>query len=153
LSVPNSILEKPGKLDADEWEVVKRHPHYSHEILRRIPGFGELSEIAASHHEKLDGSGYFRGFDEERLSLPARILAVADIYDALAAKRPYRDSLPLERVLHIMEKDSPRALDADCVTALKESTQTGTGGLLGLESAVRKESHPAADQSAAGRRE
>ncbi len=153
LSVPNSILEKPGKLDSDEWEVVKRHPHYSHEILRRIPGFGELSEIAASHHEKLDGSGYFRGYDEERLSLPARILAVADIYDALAAKRPYRDSLPLERVLHIMEQESPRALDADCVTALKESKRTGTGGLLGLENAVREASQPAADQSAAGRRE
>jgi putative nucleotidyltransferase with HDIG domain len=153
LSVPNSILEKPGKLDADEWAVVKRHPHYSHEILRRVPGFGQLSEVAASHHEKLDGTGYFRGYDEERLSLPARILAVADIYDALAAKRPYRDAMPLERVLNIMEDDSPRALDADCVTALKESKLMDARGLMGLESAVREAVQPAADQSAAGRRE
>jgi putative nucleotidyltransferase with HDIG domain len=119
LSVPNTILEKPGKLDNDEWEVVKKHPYYSAEILKRIPGFQEVTEMAAAHHEKLDGSGYFRKLHAEQLSLSTRILVIADIYDALSAKRPYRDALPLEKVFQIMDKDAPHALDANCLEALK----------------------------------
>ena len=122
LSVSNTILDKPGKLTSDEWAVVRKHPYYSYEILRRIPSFADLSEIAASHHEKLNGTGYFRGATAEHLSLPARILVVADIYDALAAKRPYRDALPLEEVFAIMQKDAPQALDANVFEALKCST-------------------------------
>ncbi len=122
LSVSNAILDKPAKLTDDEWAVVRKHPYYSYEILRRIPSFGDLSEIAASHHEKLNGTGYFRGTTAEHLSLPARILVVADIYDALAAKRPYRDALPLEQVFAIMQKDAPQALDANVFEALKCST-------------------------------
>jgi len=123
LSVPNSILEKPGKLSAEEWEVVRKHPAYSLEILKRIPGFADISEMAASHHEKLDGSGYFRNMEGEQLSLSARILVVSDIFDALSAKRPYRDALPLEEVFRIMERDSPTALDARCFDALKGSSE------------------------------
>lgn len=122
LSVSNAILDKPGKLTSDEWTVVRKHPYYSYEILKRIPSFADLSEIAASHHEKLNGTGYFRGMTAEHLSLPARILVVADIYDALAAKRPYRDALPLEQVFAIMQKDAPEALDANVFEALKCST-------------------------------
>jgi putative nucleotidyltransferase with HDIG domain len=137
LSVPNTILDKPDKLTNEEWTVVRRHPYYSHEILRRIPGFSDLSEIAASHHEKLDGSGYFRNMSAEHLSLPARILVVADIYDALAAKRPYRDALPFETVLGIISKEVPRALDASCFEALKESSDSAreiSADLLNLSS-------------------
>jgi putative nucleotidyltransferase with HDIG domain len=126
LSVSNAILDKPDKLTEAEWEVVRKHPAYSYEILRRIPNFHDLSEIAASHHEKLDGTGYFRGMAADRLSLPARILVVSDIYDALAAKRPYRDALPLEQVLEIMQRDSPRALDGACLEALKCSVSTAS---------------------------
>lgn len=126
LSVSNAILDKPGNLTGDEWSVVKRHPYYTYEILNRIPGFGALSEIAASHHEKLDGSGYFRNLPAERMTIPARILVVADIYDALAAKRPYRDALPLETVLGIMQKDAPHAIDSTCFEALKSSVGAAT---------------------------
>ncbi len=118
LSVPNSILEKPGKLDDNEWKVVRDHPYYTHQILTRIPGFEELSDEAAAHHEKLDGSGYWRGWGADQLSTFSRILAVADIFDALRAKRPYRDSLPLEKVFSIMRADAPRALDLPCLEAL-----------------------------------
>ena len=88
------------------------------EILRRIPGFEALGEEAAAHHEKLDGSGYWRGLVAEQLSTFARILAVADIFDALRAKRPYRDSLPLEKTFSIMRGESPHALDLPCLEAL-----------------------------------
>lgn len=118
LSVSNSILEKPGKLDANEWQAVKAHPYYTLEILKKIPGFERICQDAAAHHEKLDGSGYWRGWGSEQLSRYARILAVADIFDALHARRPYRDGLPLEKVFEILRKDAPHALDLPCVEAL-----------------------------------
>lgn len=121
LGVSNAILEKPAKLDETEWQAMRVHPQHTWSILRGIPGFEEMSEVAGSHHEKLDGSGYFRGASADRISLEARILAVADIYDALAANRPYRDGMPRERVFEILRKDAPRALDADCVEALAQS--------------------------------
>jgi HD-GYP domain-containing protein (c-di-GMP phosphodiesterase class II) len=121
LSVPNAVLEKPGKLDAAEWEIMRLHPYYTWKILSCISGFRELSEVTAAHHEKLDGTGYFRGLRAPQLSLEMRILTVADIFDALSAKRPYRDALPLETVLKIMRKDAPHALDAVCLEALEQS--------------------------------
>jgi putative nucleotidyltransferase with HDIG domain len=136
LSVPNTILEKPGKLTEQEWDVVKKHPYYTLEILRRIPGFRELSDVAAAHHEKLDGSGYFRHWGADQLNTPARILAVADVYDALAAKRPYRDALPLETVFQIMHKDAPRALDAECLEALQTSRNDVSTSLAALSAGV-----------------
>ncbi len=143
LSVPNTILEKPGKLDEAEWHVVRQHPFYSFEILRRIPGFAELSEIAACHHERLDGKGYFRGYDASQLSRPARILAVADVFDALAARRPYRDALPLEKVFAIMDADAGRALDPASLTALKHAT----GGLPQLAAHLAPDSSRIASPS------
>jgi putative nucleotidyltransferase with HDIG domain len=140
LAVSNSILDKPGKLTNEEWAVVRKHPDYSHQVLKRIPGFGDLSEIAASHHEKLDGSGYFRNLDAAHLSLPTRILVVSDIFDALAARRPYRDALPLETVFEIMQKDAPKALDSTCFEALKISTDIGksvTEDLLRLSANIQ----------------
>jgi putative nucleotidyltransferase with HDIG domain len=121
LSVSNMILDKPDRLTTEEWDSVAKHPRYSLEVLRRISAFAELSELAGSHHERLDGSGYFRGLGAPRLSMPARILAVADVYDALAAKRPYRDALPLEKVFDIMGKEAARGLDPQCFEALHAS--------------------------------
>jgi HD-GYP domain-containing protein (c-di-GMP phosphodiesterase class II) len=121
LGVSNAILEKPAKLDDEEWKSMKRHPQDTWRILNSIPHFAELSEVAASHHEKLNGTGYWRGLTAERMPLEARIIAVADIFDALSANRPYRDSLPLEKVFSIMLKDAPHGIDGDCVRALEES--------------------------------
>jgi putative nucleotidyltransferase with HDIG domain len=112
LGVSNRILDKPGKLDAEEWAAVRRHPTWTLEILQRIPAFADLAEVAANHHEKLDGSGYGRGLTGDDLTLPARILVVADIAEALTADRPYRGTLPIEKVLEIMGGDVPHALDA-----------------------------------------
>lgn len=119
LGVSNAILEKTSALNSEEWSTVQKHPYLSFLILKRIPGFRPLSEIVASHHEKLDGSGYFRQLTAAKLSLPARILSVSEIYDALTMNRPYRQALPLEEALETLEKDVPCALDGDCVAALK----------------------------------
>ncbi len=119
LSVPNTILDKPGKLTAQEWETMRLHPYYTQRILERISGFAHLAFLASTHHEKLDGSGYYRNLRGSQLPISSRAMVVADIYDALAAKRPYRDALPTETVLQIMSKEVPHALDADCFDALK----------------------------------
>jgi len=132
LGVPDSILEKPGRLTNDEWVALRKHVFYTYAILKRVPGFGELSEVAGSHHEKLDGSGYFRGLRAEQISLPMRILVVADIYDALSSKRPYRDALPPELAFQIMRKQAPHALDATCIEALVASCGVETSSAAGL---------------------
>ena len=87
-----------------------------------------------SHEEKLNGTGYYRNLTAEHLSTEARILAVADIFDALSAKRPYRDSLPLETVFGILRKDSPHIIDGDCVRALEESGIAGDQTYRDLQS-------------------
>src|SRR5258708_5742676 len=76
LGVPDTILEKPGRLTSEEWVVLRKHVFYTYAILKRVPGFGELSEVAGSHHENLDASAYFRGLSGGPLSLPLRILSV-----------------------------------------------------------------------------
>ena len=113
LSVPNRILDKPGKLDADEWDVVKRHPHFTHEILALVPVFSEFAYDASCHDERIDGRGYHRGVRGESLSVAARIMATADIFDALSAARPYRDALPTDRVLSIVSEERGTQLCPD----------------------------------------
>ena len=121
LRVPNSILDKPGKLDAEEWRVVQEHPRLTREILGRIGPFRELAAIAGAHHEKLDGTGYPDGLVAEQLPLEARIIAVADIYGALTEDRPYRAGMPVEQALALLARDVPEKLDADCYEALTEA--------------------------------
>lgn len=143
LSVSNRILDKPGKLDDEEWQSVREHPRWSYEILRRVPGFARISDLAGSHHEKLDGTGYYRHRDAAQLCLPSRILAVADIYDALVADRPYREGLPVEKVLAIIERDAPRALDGDAVAALRHALcGRGSGALESSSDASHLELSP-----------
>lgn len=117
LAVPNLILDKPDRLTADEFALVRRHPYYTEMILTQIPALGRIAQIAAAHHEKLDGSGYHRGVTAEHLDQEMRILAVADIFDALTATRPYRAALPPERVQAILAHEAGGALDPDCVAA------------------------------------
>jgi HD-GYP domain-containing protein (c-di-GMP phosphodiesterase class II) len=115
LSVPNRILDKPGKLTPKEWEVVKLHPYYTHQILQRVPVFGELAFDASAHHERMDGRGYFRNLSGDMLSTPARILACADQLDALSAERPYRGKLAPEKVLSIMREERGTGLWPEAV--------------------------------------
>jgi putative nucleotidyltransferase with HDIG domain len=126
LSVPNRILDKPGKLEAEEWEVVRRHPHFTYEILSRVPVFSEFAYDASCHHERIDGRGYHRGVPGEALSQTARILAAADIFDALSAARPYRGPMPLDQVLAIISEGRGTQLCPTTVDALLAATAKGT---------------------------
>ena len=94
LSVSNSILEKPGALSDDEWRVMKLHPAYTRMILQTISGFEHLAFVASVHHERLDGSGYPDGLAADELPLTARIVCVADTFQAITEDRPYRAGRP-----------------------------------------------------------
>jgi HD-GYP domain-containing protein (c-di-GMP phosphodiesterase class II) len=118
LAISNRILDKPGPLTDDEYAKVKEHPVVTEQILLRVPGFGEIAPLAGAHHERLDGRGYPRGLTAAELTMPMRVLAVADVYEALTAHRPYRAAWPPERALEIMRDDVPRRLDGDAFAVL-----------------------------------
>lgn len=121
LGVSNSVLDKPGKLDADEWDQVKLHATYTEVILARIGAFAELAKVAGAHHEKLDGTGYPHGLKSSEICLETRIITTADIFDAITATRPYRGPIPVPRTLEMMADNLGTAIDADCFAALKAS--------------------------------
>lgn len=102
LSVPNEILEKPGALTAQEIAVVRQHTYYTYRILEKIDQFETIAKWAAYHHECLDGSGYPFKLDAASIPLGSRIVAVADVFVALTEDRPYRATLPEDRVKSIM---------------------------------------------------
>jgi putative nucleotidyltransferase with HDIG domain len=121
LSVPNSILQKPGPLDDAEFAVIKRHPAHGYELLTELGGFNDtVVHLVLDHHERLDGSGYPRGIEANELSLETRILAVCDVYDALVSPRVYRAAWTPERALELLRSETGTAFDADCGEALVE---------------------------------
>ena len=130
LGVSSLILDKPGALTDAEFQVMRRHPANTREILARTGCFRHLADMASSHHERLDGRGYDRGVASANLPMLARILCAADICDALSASRPYRDGMPTERVLEIMRREVGSAIDPDCFAALESVLQTAPGRTL-----------------------
>jgi len=121
LGVSNAILDKPGKLDADEWEAMKSHAALTETILSRIAAFADLARIAGAHHERLDGKGYPRGLKAHEIVLETRIISTADVFDALTADRPYRKAFPVSKALAIMAEDVGKAFDPDCFAALRRA--------------------------------
>ena len=121
LGVSNQILDKPGRLEASEWERVQEHAFYTESILAPISCFKDVAKASASHHEKLDGTGYPRGLKGDQIPLITRIITTADIFDAISAERPYRAAMPVSKVLDIMEENLHTAIDERCLEALKAS--------------------------------
>jgi HD-GYP domain-containing protein (c-di-GMP phosphodiesterase class II) len=120
LSVPDSILQKPGPLDDDEFDVVKLHPDRGRELLNELGGFDEMvRRLVLDHHERLDGSGYPRGLAGDQIDLATRILAVCDVYDALVSPRVYRAAWSREKALALLRDESHAAFDGRCVAALE----------------------------------
>ena len=117
LGLPNSILDKQGPLNGQEWSAVHRHPVHSREILSRVRAFSEIAVLAGAHHERLDGTGYPFHLTREQVSIEARILTVADVFSALMGSRPYRDDLSPAEVQQQFALMVPHRLDAECVDA------------------------------------
>lgn len=130
VGISDDILLKPGKLDADERKEMERHPVIGGQVLRRseeqMKSLGHSIfqvgiEIAEAHHEKFDGSGYPAGLRGEDIPLSARIIAVADVLDALTSKRPYKDAWSMERALAAIDSDAGKHFDPDVVAALQRA--------------------------------
>lgn len=130
LGVSNRILDKPGRLTEGERSEVMKHPRWTWQILERVSAFEHFAAAAAHHHERMDGAGYPWGLSGERLDFTARVLAIADVYEALTADRPYRDGMPVEKVISIMNPDSGKAFDADLLEVAFELAESGTFALL-----------------------
>jgi HD-GYP domain-containing protein (c-di-GMP phosphodiesterase class II) len=116
VAVENGIWDKPGSLTTSEWERVRLHPYYTERILDRCGPLAPLVEPAASHHERIDGSGYHRSLAGEALSRSARILAAADVFVALTADRPHRPAYAEEEACRVLEAEA--GLDADAVACV-----------------------------------
>ncbi|NVD06999.1 HD-GYP domain-containing protein [Vibrio sp. JPW-9-11-11] len=121
LGVSNTILDKPGKLDDDEWEAVKSHAALTEQILNHLRPFKEMAWMAGAHHEKLDGTGYPKQLSADEIPLSTRIITTADIFDAITAERPYRGAVPVPKTLKIMEENLHTAIDERCFDALKKA--------------------------------
>ncbi|QLF71449.1 HD domain-containing protein [Peteryoungia desertarenae] len=119
LGVSARILNKPTDLDAAEWEEMRSHACHSERILSRISAFSDLAEIGGAHHERLDGTGYPRGLKGDEISFATRIVATADVFDALTADRPYRAAMPHVEALSILKASAGRHHDPVCVAALE----------------------------------
>ncbi|MFC3656941.1 response regulator [Xanthomonas hyacinthi] len=108
IGIPDAILKKPGPLDVDEWQVMQRHPQIGYDILSRssAPLFRLAAEIALYHHEHWDGNGYPAGLAGERIPESARIVALADVFDALTTQRPYKEPWPLAQVMELFQQQA-----------------------------------------------
>jgi HD-GYP domain-containing protein (c-di-GMP phosphodiesterase class II) len=138
LSISNRILDKPGPLTEDERARFREHPLLAEQILGRVASFVELAAVASAHHERLDGSGYPRGLAGDALTMPMRVLAVADVYEALISDRPYRPAYPWYEALELMRPDVPLRLDPRVFAALEELLRKPTvGGASELTSGRR----------------
>ncbi len=120
LGVSNTILDKAGPLGDDERRLMQAHPVHTWEILRRVNVFSGFAKLASLHHEKLDGSGYPWNVPADGLDLQARILVVADIFEAMTADRPYRAGMPIDAALALLERDRGTKLDGRVLDALAQ---------------------------------
>ncbi len=130
IRVPSEILTKPGKLGALEFDLIKTHPIVGHDILCEIDFPWPLHDIVLQHHERIDGSGYPYGLAGEKIMLEARIIAVADVVEAMASSRPYRAALGIEKALDEIKINSAKLYDEDCVNACLQIFNSGEFSFL-----------------------
>jgi len=120
IGIPDSILLKKGKLNDDEWKIMRQHPAYGAEIIgeHSSPLMSMAREIALSHHEKWNGSGYPNGLKGEEIPLPGRIIAVADVFDALTTERPYKKAWSVEDAVNLIDEEAGTHFDPQLVPIL-----------------------------------
>ena len=120
IGIKDAVLQKKGALTKEEYEHIKEHVKITYDILCKTnmnSSFSEIAEIAASHHEKYDGTGYFRGLKGEEIPFGGRILAVSDVFDAITSVRHYRDRMPMSDALDIMIEGKNKHFDGKIIDA------------------------------------
>jgi putative nucleotidyltransferase with HDIG domain len=134
IAIPAEVLAKPGRLSAIEYALIKNHPRIGSELLAPIAFAAPIATIVAQHHERLDGSGYPEGLRGDEILPAARILAVADVVEAMVSHRPYRAALPLAGAIAELQAGSGRLYDAEACRACL--ALLGEGYALSAESSV-----------------
>lgn len=117
VGIPDAILRKPGKLDSDEYALIKKHPDYGWAVLRMLPGFESAALDILHHHESMDGSGYPAGLRNSEIPIVSRIVCVIDAYDAMVSSRPYRKGLPFEEAARRLIASSGTQFDPTVVSS------------------------------------
>ena len=117
LGVPEQILNKPGRLDADEWAVMRKHPQIAMDLLKPLPSFDEIKDWILYHHERIDGKGYY-SIPGPDIPMASRIIAVCDTYSAITMKRSYKNPKTHEEAIAIIKEVAGTQLDADLVKVL-----------------------------------
>ncbi len=120
IAIPDRILLKPEGLSPEEWELMKQHPLIGADIIKDLEVYKDCVDIVKYEHERWDGSGYPEGLKGEEIPLGARIVAVADVYDALRSDRPYRPKLSVEEAVRELRRMRGKKLDPKVVDALIE---------------------------------
>ena len=130
IGVPDAILRKAGKLTAEEWESMRRHPIVSEEICRPLGLNDEVLFLILHHHERLDGKGYPNALPPQEQPLLQRILVVADSFDAMRSRRPYRDRMPQEELMGELNRNAGRTLDPTVVDAIRRLMDRGDTDII-----------------------
>ncbi|MCL1089961.1 two-component system response regulator [Shewanella profunda] len=122
IGTPDAVLKKPGKLDAQEWQIMQRHAAIGAEIIgeHSDPLLQMARRIALTHHEKWDGSGYPNGLVGEDIPIEGRIIAIADVFDALTSQRPYKQAWTIEATMELFENQAGKHFDPKLVEAFKQ---------------------------------
>ena len=125
IGIPATVLDKPGNLEPEEMKIMQDHVKIGVRILEPVACFREILPMVAQHHERLDGSGYPEGLIGENISLHARILAVADSYDAIISERPYRKGLPKQQAIEILDSKAGTKFDPVVIGVLRQLFTNG----------------------------
>jgi HD-GYP domain-containing protein (c-di-GMP phosphodiesterase class II) len=130
IGVPDAILNKPGRLTNEEYELMKKHPEYGWIVLRRMPGFERVSLLILHHHESYDGKGYPGGLAGEEIPMGSRIVSVIDAFDAMVSSRPYRQGLPIEEAARRLTQASGTQFDPRVVERFLPLAQAEMASVL-----------------------
>lgn len=125
IGITDAILGKPGRLSPDEYRIVKEHPLIGYRIVKDVDFLRHVAEVILAHHERCNGRGYPHGKCKEEIPLEARIVAVADVFDALTSERPYRRAYTVEEALSIMENEEEGHFDPEVLAVLKDIVRNG----------------------------
>ncbi len=115
VGIPDAILLKNGKLNSDEWEIMKTHTTLGFELIQDIEWFNDAKDTVLHHHEKFDGSGYPDGLKGDKIPLHVRMFSIIDVFDALINERPYKKALCLERTKNILKEQANSSFDPDLI--------------------------------------
>lgn len=130
VGIPDAILRKPGKLEADEYALMKKHPEYGWAVLRTLPGFEHAALDILHHHESFDGTGYPAGLKANEVPIVSRIVSVIDAFDAMVSSRPYRKGLPYEEAVRRLILASGTQFDSQVVKCFLSFAQAEMAGVF-----------------------